>query len=174
VHYSVQVAALTVHPYIAFWLSFATTAAALFIVVANVIYVRKFLESVDIQKKAAQGGLLLQINNQFFYSEPHKKIIRILEEGKNLRANDMGISDEDLDDHIGMLDTIGTFVRTGILQEDLVYELFSHYVESAHESPEISDYVNQLHQHDGSLFSDFEWLYERMKEHRATKRQPAI
>jgi hypothetical protein len=161
---------LTVHPYIAFWLSVAVTIATLLIFAANVIYVRKFLESVDIQKKSAQGALLIQINNQFFYTEPHKKIIRLLEEGKNLRASGTKISDEDLDDHIGMLDTIGTFVRSGILQENLVYELFSHYIESAHECPEIIDYMKQLHRHDPSLFSDFEWVHERMKRYRSRLR----
>jgi hypothetical protein len=161
---------VTVHPYIAFWLSFAVTLATLLIFVANVIYVKKFLESVEIQKKSAQGSLLIQINNQFFYSEPHKKIIRILEEGKNIRGRGAAVSDEDLDDHIGMLDTIGTFVRTGILQEDLVYELFSHYVESAYDCPEIAEYVKQLHRHDASLFSDFEWLHNRMKQHQIGKK----
>lgn len=160
---------MTPHPEIAFWVSVSTLIVTLLIFAANAFYVYKFKESVDIQRKTSQGTLLVTINNQFFYSEPHKKIIRCLEEGKNVRTKSKGISDEDLDDHIGMLDTIGTFVRAGILDESLVYELFSHYIETTYESPDISEYLKQCQRQDSELFSDFVWIYGRMKKRRAAK-----
>jgi hypothetical protein len=146
------------------WVSIATSICTLLILIVNAYYVVKFRESVDIQRKTSQGTLLMTLNNQLFYTEPHKRIIRCLEEGKSLRAKACNVSDEDLDDYIGMLDTIGTFTRAKILDADLVYKVFSHYVESAHESSEISEYVKQCRQEDPSLFSDFIWLYEKMEE----------
>ncbi len=81
---------------------------------------------------------MLQLNHEFFYQQPHRKIIENLENGLSLSA--AGITDTELDDHIGMLDTIGTFLRVGILdKEEWVWAIFSHYVEAAVESKEISE-----------------------------------
>jgi len=128
----------------------ATAVAAIatgVVVFLNYMYLARFnrsLElqhlSVEIQHKTAQGQLLLQINHEFFYQQPHKKIIENLENKRSLR--EVGITDTELDDHVGILDTIGTFLKEGILDnKDWVWALFSHYVMSAYESKEISDYV---------------------------------
>jgi hypothetical protein len=158
---------MTPHPEIAFWVPIVTLGLTVVILAANVFYVYKFRESVDIQRRTSQGTLLVSINKQFFYSEPHKKIIRCLEEGKNVRTKSRGISDEDLDDHVGMLDTIGTFVRAEILDESLVYELFSHYIICTYESPDIAEYIKECQRKDGELFSDFMWVYKKMKQRKA-------
>jgi hypothetical protein len=155
---------MTLHPQIEFWIALVSSLVTVVILGVNIVYVIKFRESVDIQRKTSQGAILLTMNNQFFYTEPHKRIIRCLEEGKSLRTKAANVTDEDLDDHIGMLDTIGTFVRAGIVDKKLVYELFSHYIESTYEAPEVADYIKQLHVRDSSLFSDFEWIYHEMKK----------
>ena len=112
-----------------------------------------------------KAKMLLQANHDFFYQEPHRTIIRRLEMGDSLKTAKPHVEDCDLDDHIGFLDTIGTFVRAGILDSRLVWELFSHYVESAHESQEIVQYIREVRAeaNDPGLFSDFEWLYAEMK-----------
>jgi hypothetical protein len=155
---------VAIHPVITFWIFIISAAIAIFVFIANVIYVRKFIESVDIQRKTSQGALILTINNQFFYNEPHRRIIRSLDEGKGLRTMPGGMSDTELDDHIGMLDSIGTFVKNGILDERLVWAFFSHYVESAYESKEIKEYVDNCQQnYSRTFFEDFVWLYQTMK-----------
>ena len=134
----------------------------LLILVVNIYYITKFRESVTIQYRSAQGQLLFQMTRDFFYKEPHKKIIIGLEEKIPLRAN-VGILDTELDDHIGFLETLGTFVRARILDPTLVWAIFSHYVESAYESPEIADYLKGLQEEDKTIFEDFVWLYKEMK-----------
>lgn len=145
--------------------AYATAVMAvltLLLLLFNAYYVVKFRRSVEIQRKTAQGSMLLELNRDFFYREPHKSIIRRLEEGQTLR----GISDEDLDDHIGFLDTLGTFVRAGILEVDLVWAVFSHYVESAQEHPQIREYIERVRvqANDKSYFEDFDLLYKKMKK----------
>lgn len=149
----------------------------LMVVLLNVYYVRKFSKSVDItrnqletMKKStenawsiAQGTMLLQANRDFFYQEPHKKIIRAIERGADVRLGASGITDADLDDHIGFLDTIGTFVRAKILDEKLVWDVFSHYIESAHEDVKIAEYIQYARKEDKDSFSDFSLLYQKMK-----------
>lgn len=112
------------------------------------------------------------MNRDFFYKDPHKKIISRLEENIPLRGPE-AILDTELDDHIGFLDTLGTFVREEILDGNLVWAVFSHYVESAYESPEIAEYVKQVQEGDATIFGDFVWLYKEMKSE-SHSRQRAI
>jgi hypothetical protein len=148
------------------------------VLVANVVSIRKFNDSLELTQrslgvakraaddawKIAQGQMLLQANRDFFNQEPHKAIIRRLEMGDSVWKSNPHIQECDIDDHIGFLDTIGTFVRASILDANLVWELFSHYVESAHESEEIAEYLRKVRQeaNEPGLFSDFEWLYAEM------------
>lgn len=151
------------------WIQIASVSVAFLILCANLYYVAKFRQSVDIQRKTSQGQLLLNISNQFFYNEPHKEIIRRLDEGGRLRKGPNvahGFSDADLDDHIGMLDTLGTFVKVGILDEGLVWALFSHYVDSAYNSSEIAGYVKSAQEIDPTYFEDFVWLYQKLGQHK--------
>lgn len=144
--------------------------ATVVVVVVNIKYVSKFNKSLDLQRQSveiqhrtAQGSILLQLNHDFFYQEPHKKIIDNLENERGLREN--GVLDTELDDHLGMLDTIGTFLKVGILdKKEWVWALFSHYVESAYESKEIADYVKYCQENlSDTLFEDFVWLYKEMR-----------
>lgn len=155
----------------------AIAVLTLIVVLLNAFYVRKFSQSVDITRKQletmkestenawkiAQGTMLLQTNRDFFYQEPHKKIIRAIERGIDVRAGASGITDADLDDHIGFLDTIGTFVRANILDERLVWDVFSHYIESAHENDKIAEYMQYARREDKDFFNDFTLLYKKMK-----------
>jgi hypothetical protein len=149
------------------WISAFLTAL---IFLANIFYVAKFRESVDMQRKTSQGALIMGISNQFFYNEPHKRIIRRIDEKKSLRSKSGGFSDTELDDHIGFLDSIGTFVRAGILDEHLVWAFFSHHIESAYECPEIAEYVTASQTIDPAYFEDFVWIRERM-QHQKSNRQ---
>lgn len=159
--------------------SYATlvyTFLTLLILFVNIYYITKFRQSVVIQYRSSQGQLLYEMIRDFFYREPHKKIIIGLEEEIPLRSN-IGILDTELDDHIGFFETLGTFVRAQILDSNLVWAVFSHYVESAYESPEIADYVKGLQGEDPTMFEDFVWLYKEMKSEshsrqRAKLRQP--
>lgn len=163
-------------------IAIAEIAIALFtlcVLIVNVVYIRKFSESLKLTRqslhesqqsreeawKIAQGQMLLQANRDFFYQDPHKTIIRRLEMGESLRELSPGMQDGDIDDHLGFFDTIGTFVRAGILNSALVWEVFSHYVEAAHDSPEIAIYLRRIRSEpNGSgLFADFEWLYAEMQ-----------
>ena len=150
--------------------AYATVAVLL----VNAYYILKFRESVEIQRKSAQGSLILSTISDFFYREPHKTIIRKLEGGFTLRGPTARVSDEDLDDHIGFLDTIGTLVRTGILDFELAWASFSHYIESAYESPEIAEYIRKLQESDPTLFEDFEWFYERTKPKSEARREARL
>jgi hypothetical protein len=158
----------------------ATALAALTtvgVLILNCYYVTKFTASIELQStsleiqrktaetqhKTAQGSILLQINRDFFYQEPHKKIIDLLENGRGLSS--AGVSETEMDDHIGMLDTIGTFLKAGILDnKEWVWALFSHYVESAYECEEIAEYVKYCQENiSKTLFEDFVWLYNELK-----------
>jgi hypothetical protein len=123
--------------------------------------------AVENARLSSQGALLFQMTQTFFYTEPHKKIIRRLEEREKLRVRTKGgvpISDEDLDDHIGFLDTLGTYVKTNVLDCKLVEPVFGHYVESAFESKEIQQYLNEVKNSKAADFADFAFLYGRMKK----------
>jgi hypothetical protein len=149
--------------------------------IANVVSIGKFEHSLRLTReslletkqsredawKIAQGQMLLDANRDFFYQEPHKTLIRKLEMSDSLA----GTADCDIDDHLGFLDTIGTFTRAGILNPALVWEVFSHYVEVAHENAEITEYLKRIRSESSGagLFSDFEWLYVEMQSVGATK-----
>jgi len=151
-----------VHQQIPAYATLVYTFLTLLILVVNICYMIKFRESVRIQYRSAQGQLLFEMVRDFFYKEPHKKIILGLEEHIPLRDN-VGIVDTELDDHIGFLETLGTFVRARILDGNLVWAVFSHYVESTYESPEIAQYVKEQRDEDPTIFEDFVWLYKEMK-----------
>jgi hypothetical protein len=155
----------------------AMAVFTLLILGANVVSIHKFNKSLELtreslhdakrstdnQWKIAQGQMLFQANRDFFYQNPHKLIIRKLEAGLSLRAGVPSVEDCDIEDHVGFLDSIGTFVHSGILEPNLVWELFSHYVESAHDSKEISAYLAEIRTEEPGYYSDFEWLYAEMQ-----------
>ena len=124
-------------------------------------------QAAEYSRKSAQGALLFQMTQTFFYTEPHKKIIRRLEEnlplGKRSKAGP-AVSDEDVDDHLGFLDTLGTYVRTKIIDCELAEPLFGHYIESAYESKEIRQYIDTVKKSGAADFDDLTYLYERMKK----------
>ena len=67
-------------------------------------------------------------------------------------------------DHLGFLDTLGTYVRTKIIDCELAEPLFGHYIESAYESKEIRHYIDAVKKSGAADFDDLTYLYERMKK----------
>lgn len=154
-------------------LKIATGVATVVIAGANLYYIWKFRESVNAERRSTQGALLFDMTRTFFYQEPHKEITRRLEEDisleETLSADKPPISEEQLDDHIGFFDTLGAFVKAKVIDINLAWEVFSHYVESTYESAEIAQYIRQQRHNDSTLFENFIWLYEQMNSITKTK-----
>jgi hypothetical protein len=146
-------------------------AASVLIAAFNFYYVWKFAQSVNSQRRSAEGQLVFSMSQVFFYNEPHKKIVRRIEGERVPVSAASQITEVELDDHIGFFDTLGAYVRARVLDADLVWEVFSHYIESAYEDPMIAAYVSRIRKDDCTIFSNFIWLYEEMKRITASKRK---
>jgi hypothetical protein len=70
-------------------------------------------------------------------------------------------SDAEIDDLLlGHFESLGLYVRKGLIDFDFAYSSFSYYVISAYENKEISEYVADV----GSIaYGDFANLYKRFK-----------
>ncbi|PYJ66211.1 MAG: hypothetical protein DME76_17395 [Verrucomicrobia bacterium] len=131
--------------------------------------------AADSSRRSAQGSLIWQISESFFYKEPHKTIIGRIEEENPIRAKRKGlsaISDEDIDDHIGLLDTVGAYLRNGLVSLALVQSVFGHYVETTFENTEVQQYLRNVRSKEVDLFDDFICLYYQLEaDHTRSRRQ---
>jgi hypothetical protein len=148
------------------------------VLIVNVYSMRRFNDSLELMRlsldetrrsinnewKVAQGDMLFQANRDFMYQEPHKKIIKRLESGSSLRNMEPAVENSEIEDHVGFLDLLGTMVRAQILDPHLVWELFSHYIGSAHDNPEIANYLRDIRKEERGYYSDFEWVYAEMQK----------
>jgi hypothetical protein len=123
-------------------------------------------QAAEASRRSAQASIVWQITESFFYKEPHKTIIRRIEEQQPIRVqqkNKIPISDEDIDDHLGLLDTVGTYVRHKVIDLPLVDAVFGHYVKVTFENPDIQDYLRKIRSQESNLFDDFICLYYQLE-----------
>ncbi len=94
------------------------------------------------------------------------KIIKIIHEEKSLlKINGGPISDEELNNFLGLMEWIDSANDVGILNEKIIYEMFSVDILAAFRNKEIQEYINQTRKdwNDGSFSLGFENMAKRME-----------
>lgn len=72
----------------------------------------------------------------------------------------------DMDDLLlGHFEDLGMLLKQRSVDEDMVYAMFSWYVERAWENRAIYDYVMAQRKTDNTLYTEFEYLYNQCKTH---------
>ncbi len=102
-----------------------------------------------IQLKALRGqanaDFVLKFNREFFDKETNQKIITLIEEKRNLlKQNDGDFSDYQLDDYLGYFELMSWYEKKGIIDFELIDEMFGHYISLAWQNEEIKKYIDEL------------------------------
>jgi hypothetical protein len=121
-------------------------------------------------RKVNAGQISLDITRDIYSDERYKtnpKIIRLIEQNKPILKQNNGLfQDQDLDNVLGIWDTIARLNQVGVLPDDLVYAQFSFDIVKAYKNSEIKNYITLTRDQAGDklIFYDFEWLAKWMEE----------
>ena len=98
--------------------------------------------------------------------QANPKIIEILhQETPLLQYNSGPISDEELNNFLGVLEWINSANNVGILNEKIIYEMFSVDILTAYKNKEVKEYIDQSRKDwgDNEFFSGFENIAKKME-----------
>jgi hypothetical protein len=80
-------------------------------------------------------------------------------------------SEYEIDDVLlGHFEDMGMLVEKGVLAFDMVYEMFSYYIETVFENRQIEMYMNGQRRGDPGLYANFERIYKECKRADKDKR----
>jgi hypothetical protein len=123
---------------------------------------------------------------QDLFTEQHRAIFRCIEDGalqyngKSFKITDPSsaeggrdMSVYDMDDYLGHFEDLGLLEQEKIVSIEMVYELFSFYIEASWENPEIARYVNDERKRDGGedIYDKFQYIHGRCKKFGESKRK---
>jgi hypothetical protein len=75
---------------------------------------------------------LLKFNRDFFDNKINQKNIRVIEENENLLEKSGGrITEYQLDDYLGYYELMTLFERKGMMDFEIIDEMFGHYISLA-------------------------------------------
>jgi hypothetical protein len=103
-------------------------------------------------------------SNKTYQSNP--KIIEIIHQDKPLlECNGGPISDEEINSFLGLMEWIDSAKDVGILNEKIIYEMFSVDILAAYRNKEIQEFINQSKAdwNDNTFSSGFESLARKME-----------
>lgn len=115
-------------------------------------------------KEQASSSNFLSINNQMFSSE-NTKIIGAIDSQKPILIENKGKSSEyDLQNYLGVLDSLNQAYDRGRILPDDFCEQYSYYIIDAYENKEIQTYLKKIRQNDHDYFyQGFDDLYKVVK-----------
>jgi hypothetical protein len=104
--------------------------------------------------------------NQLIYDESSG--VFTLKNDKAVKLNTYQVDDVLL----GHLEDIGQFERLGFLSIDVVYDMFSWYIERTFQNPEIKKYIDlERNAEDGEdIYQDFQSIFKKVKSYGKAKR----
>ena len=96
-------------------------------------------------RKSSQGTIILQANKDFFFDDRLYKVRKAIEsKDKVLVSNGGKCTDQDVEDYIGYLETLYSFIDAGILDLEIVDDSFGAYAQEAYSNKEIHEYIMTL------------------------------
>ncbi len=118
-------------------------------------------------REQANADFLLKFNREFFDSDTNQKIIIAIEERKNvLKENKGEFTDYQLDDYLGYYELMSWYEKKGLIDFELIDEMFGHYISLAWQNEEIKKYIDKLRDEtrDPRYYKPFEDLATRVIE----------
>ena len=144
--------------------SFLVTVATMF----NILLWQDSKESLNNSKeellllrKQSQGSFIMDLNRDFFFDDRLYKVRKAVEQDRPLfLVNGGEFSIQDIDDYIGMFETMSGFIERDIIDSDLIDENFGYYIDDAFDNKEIQNYIVELRKIPGNeeLYTGFEKL----------------
>lgn len=134
---------------------FMATAA-----LAIIAYVQ--LKALRIQ---ANADFLFRFNREFFANTTNQNIIIAIEENKKiLKINTGEFTEYEIDDYLGYYELIAWYEKKGLIDYELIDEMFGHYISLAWQNKEIQNYINELRKSTNDLryYKPFENLAIRI------------
>lgn len=139
----------------------------LILITAGVGYVQlqEIKRQMKDENKIASLQNVLTINSQL-YSEKNTGIIAAIGENQRIRNKNGGhYSDYELENFLGIFDSMDQVYIQGHLSINDLCEQFSYYVVSAYEYPEIKSYIREIRKNnENNFFGGFDDLYKVVKE----------
>ncbi len=112
-------------------------------------------------REQANADFLLKFNRDFFDNEINKKIIPAIEENEILLKKTGGeFTEYQLDDYLGYYELMSQYEKKGIVDFELIDEMFGHYISLAWQNNEIKEYIEELRKNtkDPRYYKPFEEL----------------
>jgi hypothetical protein len=116
-------------------------------------------------REQANADFLLKFNRDFFDNEINKEIIPAIEENKKLLEKTGGeFTEYQLDDCLGYYELMSQYEKKGIVDFELIDEMFGHYIFLAYQNKEIKEYIEELRKNtkDPRYYKPFEDLAIRI------------
>lgn len=138
-----------------------TTIAAVVGIIFGLQTLGGAANSLDETKKADQGNLILNLNRDFFFDDRLLKVRQAIENNdKILKENQGQLTDQDLDDYLGMFEMMDGLRERKILDASLLEDNFCIFVDEAYSNKEITTYISQVRKdlNDTGIYSGFENL----------------
>lgn len=117
--------------------------------------------SLQETKRANQGNVILSLNRDFFFNDRLYKVRAAIENNKPiLRENQGTLTDQDLDDYLGMFEMMDGLRARQILDEQLLNENFCTFIQEAYQNKEVMQYVARVQKDlkSSDIYSGFESL----------------
>lgn len=127
---------------------------------AIIAYVQ--LKALRIQ---ANADFLFRFNREFFANTTNQNIIIAIEENKKiLKINTGEFTEYEIDDYLGYYELIAWYEKKGLIDYELIDEMFGHYISLAWQNKEIQNYINELRKSTNDLryYKPFENLAIRI------------
>lgn len=104
-------------------------------------------------QKTNLGSFLLSLHDSFFLNEDNKKIIKMVEnKEKILKKNGGKLSEQELDNYLGVIELLYTYVKAGILKKDIVNHFFGYYLVKTYQNKEIRTYVENVRKDNPTVY----------------------
>lgn len=127
----------------------------LVIAIMGVLFNFKQLENVRMNQSA---DLMLKLEERLS-SDINSKIAEAIESRKPVfRENGGEFTPMQVDDYLGIYETVDELYQSGLIKRNMVYNSFSYFVVKTYEHPEVQKYIQDLQKTDPELFSGFQHL----------------
>ncbi len=134
------------------------TFGGLYFGLKTIIQASKSLEET---KRADQGNLILSLNRDFFFNDRLYSVRKAIEDNVPILIENHGkLTDQDLDDYIGIFETMDGLRARKIVDSSLLDENFCVFISEAYNNVEVKSYITQVRNdaNQQDIYSGFENL----------------
>lgn len=80
-----------------------------------------------------------------------------------LKEHGAQFTDDDLENYLGIFDSLGDLYEKGMIDKDSFYNDYSYDIEKACDNSEIKTYLRDIRREEADFFSDFDRIANKMK-----------